>query len=137
MCGCAIGRNVRIAEIVLGNLIVGFGNFELGNDVYVGPNCFFDLTDKVKVGERTSISSGCIFLTHSDPGSIWGNKLAEIYPRKTGKIIIGADSWVGAGAIISCGVSIGDRAIVGAGSVVISDLPSDSVSFGNPAKVTR
>ncbi|MEC8457484.1 MAG: DapH/DapD/GlmU-related protein, partial [Pseudomonadota bacterium] len=47
------------------------------------------------------------------------------------------DVWIGGGAIVLAGVSIGDRAVVGAGSVVTRDVPADVVVVGNPAKIVR
>ena len=52
-------------------------------------------------------------------------------------VAIGADVWIGGGAIICPGISIGDRSVVGAGSVVTHDVPSDVVVGGNPARIVR
>ena len=50
---------------------------------------------------------------------------------------IGRNCWIGAGAIILPGITIGDNTVVGAGSIVTKDLPSDVVAVGNPCKVLR
>jgi len=50
---------------------------------------------------------------------------------------IGSDVWVGGGAIICPGVTIGDRSVIGAGSVVTRDIPADVFAAGNPARVVR
>jgi maltose O-acetyltransferase len=52
-------------------------------------------------------------------------------------ITLGSDVWVGGGAIICPGVTIGDRSVIGAGSVVVRDIPSDVFAAGNPARVIR
>ncbi len=52
-------------------------------------------------------------------------------------ITIGSDVWLGGGAIICPGVTIGDRSVIGAGSVVTCDVPSDVFAAGNPARVIR
>jgi maltose O-acetyltransferase len=58
--------------------------------------------------------------------------------RELGKPVeIGADVWVGGGAIILPGVRIGSRAVVGAGSVVTRDIPDDMFAAGNPCRVVR
>jgi maltose O-acetyltransferase len=54
---------------------------------------------------------------------------------KVGRVDIGDDVFVGAGAIILPNVHIGSRVIIGAGAVVVKDIPSNSVAVGNPAKV--
>ncbi|HYE40614.1 MAG TPA: DapH/DapD/GlmU-related protein, partial [Ramlibacter sp.] len=50
---------------------------------------------------------------------------------------IGCDVWIGGGAIILPGVRIGDRAVIGAGSVVTRDVPADVFAAGNPCRVIR
>lgn len=52
-------------------------------------------------------------------------------------VTIGEDTWLGGGCIICPGVTIGRRCIIGAGSVVVHDIPDDSLAAGNPAVVKR
>lgn len=52
-------------------------------------------------------------------------------------IFIGEDVWIGGSAVICPGVSIGDRTVIGAGSAVTKDMPSDIFAAGNPCKVIR
>ena len=52
-------------------------------------------------------------------------------------ISIGSNVWIGGGAILNPGVNIGDRTIIGAGSVVTKDIPSDVFAVGNPCKVIK
>jgi maltose O-acetyltransferase len=52
-------------------------------------------------------------------------------------IEIGADVWVGAGALILAGVRVGSRSVIGAGSVVTRDIPDDVFAAGNPCRVIR
>ena len=60
----------------------------------------------------------------------------RIFPRTEtpGAVEIGADVWIGGGAIILSGVTIGDRAIVGAGAIVTRDVAEDTTVVGNPAR---
>ncbi len=53
------------------------------------------------------------------------------------QIVVGDDVWLGYGAIILPGVTIGDGAIIGAGTVVTKDVPPYAIVGGNPAKVIR
>jgi len=64
---------------------------------------------------------------------------AELRRRQEyGKPIeIGADVWVGGGALILAGVRIGARAVIGAGSVVTRDIPQDVFAAGNPCRIVR
>ena len=52
-------------------------------------------------------------------------------------IVIGSDAWIGGNVIICPGVSIGDRSVIGAGSVVTKEIPPDVFAAGNPCKVIR
>jgi maltose O-acetyltransferase len=52
-------------------------------------------------------------------------------------VVIGANAWIGSGAIVLPGVRVGDDAIVGAGSVVTRDVPPGATAMGNPARVQR
>ena len=53
------------------------------------------------------------------------------------RITIGEDCWLGGGVVVCPGVTIGDRSVVAAGSVVVRDIPADSLAAGNPATVKR
>ena len=128
---------VRVNEVFFGNLIGGFQKLKLDDGVYIGPNCFFDLTGPIEIGARTAVSPSCSFLTHADPGSMCGNILAKHFPRKIESIHIGSDCWIGAGAILLCGVSIGNGSVVGAGAVVTKDVPDGVLVVGNPARILK
>jgi len=136
-CGARIGTSVRVDNVLFLNNSCGFKNITFDDGVYIGPNCFFDLTGKIEIGARTAVSPGCSFLTHSDPGSNSGNSLAKIFPRKVERITIGSDCWIGAGAIILCGVSIGNGSVVAAGAVVTRDVSAGILVAGNPARVVK
>lgn len=63
---------------------------------------------------------------------------AERRVRQYGRPVrIGGDVWIGGGAIVCPGVTIGDRAVIGSGSVVTRDVPPDCVAAGNPCRVIR
>ncbi|WP_216086794.1 DapH/DapD/GlmU-related protein [Ferrimonas balearica] len=66
----------------------------------------------------------------------------EATPRRDGvewarPVTLGDDVWVGGGAILCPGVTVGDRAVIAAGAVVTKDVPADTVVAGNPARVIR
>lgn len=50
---------------------------------------------------------------------------------------IGENCWIGAGALIMPGVTIGDNSVIGTGSVVTKDIPANVVAYGNPCRVAR
>lgn len=86
------------------------------------------------VGDRVSIGPGCIFILASHPNA---SKVRQDIKCKTNEIHLQDDVWIGAGAVILPGVTVGEGAIVGAGSVVTKNVEAHSVVAGNPARVIR
>lgn len=111
-----------------------FSNLMIGNKCYIGKATFFDLPNKIQLGDEVVISAKVMFLTHSDCGN---RIMSKYYPRKTGEIIIGNGSWIGVNAIIFPGVNLGKCCVVGAGSVVTKSFPNYSVIVGNPATLVK
>ncbi|WP_375322443.1 sugar O-acetyltransferase [Aliivibrio logei] len=88
----------------------------------------------VTIGEYVQIGPNVVISTAGHPFD-----LAErVLPIATGNpIVIGDNVWIGTNSVILDGVTIGDRSIIGAGSVVTKDIPSDCVSVGNPCRVVK
>jgi acetyltransferase-like isoleucine patch superfamily enzyme len=143
-----LGRNVRL---------FGYANLygcELGDDVKVGP--FVEIQKGVKIGNRCKISSHsflCEGVVLEDDVFIGHNVTFtnDRFPRATngnGQLQTEAD-WdcvptlvkrgasIGSGATLLCGITIGENALIGAGSVVTRDVPPDMVVAGNPARTIR
>ena len=108
-------------------------NIELGKRVFFNFNCVVLDVCSVRIGDYTLFGPGVQILTPVHPMN------AEERRRKEyGKPIeIGADVWVGGGALILPGVRIGSRAVIGAGSVVTRDVPEGVFAAGNPCRVMR
>jgi len=87
----------------------------------------------VDIGNHVVISSGTQLITHD--GSVW--LFREDYPNITnfGRISIGDNTFIGINCIILPNSKIGENCIIGAGSVIRGDIPSNSVALGNPAKI--
>jgi maltose O-acetyltransferase len=126
----------------------------VGADAWIEPPFFCDYGTNLLLGDRFYANTGCIVLD-SAPVTIGDRVLlgpavqliavthpVEAEPRARGleyaePIVVGDDVWLGGGAIVLPGVTIGDRAVVGAGSVVTRDVRADTVVAGNPARVIR
>jgi len=135
LLGARIGKNVRIYEVRLINLINGFRNLSIEDDVHIGPGTMIDLTDRVIIKNKSTISPQVLILTHSDAGEDHKSEICKIYSRKVEEVVIGKSVWIGAGSIIQVGMRIGDRVVIGAGSVVTKNIPCDSLAYGVPAQV--
>lgn len=136
-CGCIIGKNTDILpHIIINNANSGnYSNLIIGDGCFIGKGVYFDLVELIELGDNSTISARTTILTHEDPGP--NNDLKNVFPRKTGKVIIGENSWIGISSTILCGVSIGDHTLIGASSLVLDDIPSYSVAVGVPAKVIK
>lgn len=118
------------------------------------PPFFCDYGDSIRLGKSVFINCGCVFLdgggiTIGDHVLIGPN--VQIYTpnhpmdyterrrtvEKSLSVTIGNDCWIGGSVVICPGVTIGDRSVIGAGSVVVKDIPPDSLAVGNPARVVR
>ncbi len=108
-------------------------NIELGERVFFNYNCVVLDVCRVRIGDDSLIGPAVQIYTPMHPFG------AELRRRQEfGKPVdIGADVWIGGGALILPGVRIGDRAVIGAGSVVTRDVPAGVFAAGNPCRVVR
>lgn len=131
----AMGRNVRLAPNV------SFANGEritLGDDVQIGARCSIwagKTTSRINIGARTTFGPN-VFVTAADYGLALGQRIVD-QPMTERDIVIGADCWIGTGAVITAGVTIGEGAVIGALSVVTRDIPANAIAVGAPARVVK
>ena len=109
-------------------------NIRLGRRVFINYGAVFLDCNTVTIGGYSMLGPGVHIYSADHP--------REARLRATGKelarpVRVGRHVWIGGGAILCPGVSIGDRSTIGAGSVVISDIPADVVAAGNPCRVVR
>jgi maltose O-acetyltransferase len=106
-------------------------NIHLGAGAFLNFNCVILDVVEVRIGDRTQIGPNVQILAADHP--------RDPVERSTGRelgrpVRIGRNVWIGAGAIILPGMSIGDDALVGAGSVVTRDVAAGATVVGNPAR---
>jgi maltose O-acetyltransferase len=122
-----------------------------GDSVWMQPPFFCDYGTNIELGERVFFNFNCVVLDvcriRIGSFTLFGPAVQIYTPmhplqaelrrqQEFGKPVdIGADVWVGGGAIILPGVRIGDRAVIGAGSVVTRDIPDGVFAAGNPCRV--
>lgn len=108
-------------------------NIQLGEGVFFNFNCVVLDVCPVRIGDFTLLGPAVQVYTASHPLDAALRRKEEF-----GKPVqIGSDVWVGGGAIILPGVSIGDRTVIGAGSVVTRNIPEGVFAAGNPCRVIR
>lgn len=107
----------------------------LGDRVYMNFNCVLIDCNLIEIGDDSFLGPSVQIYTASHPlnakeRSTPGNDIAL-------PVRIGSQVWIGGGAIVLPGVSIGDGTTIGAGSVVTRDIPSNVVALGNPCRVLK
>ncbi len=107
-------------------------NISLGRGVFLNFNCCILDVVAVSIGDMTQIGPGVQILTADHPRDPAERRQMLEFGRP---ITIGANVWIGGGALILPGVTIGDDAIIGAGSVVTRDVPPGATAVGNPARL--
>lgn len=127
--GSRIERNTRINS--------GFGgSIRIGKNVLVDDGTHIMAQISISVGDYSQISSHCFI---ADFNHVYKSRNVPIvmqgYKRKP--VVIGRDVWIGSHAVILPGVTIGDGAVIGAGSVVTKNIEAFSVAVGNPAKIIK
>jgi maltose O-acetyltransferase len=109
-------------------------NITLGEKVYFNFNCVVLDVAPVRIGDFVLFGPAVQVYTAMHPMRASERRLGI----ESGKpVVIGADVWVGGGAILCPGITIGARSLIGAGSVVTRDIPENVLAAGNPCRVIR
>ncbi|MDF0668308.1 MAG: sugar O-acetyltransferase [Nitrospira sp.] len=109
-------------------------NIRLGRNAFINFNCVFLDCASIEIGDNLQMGPAVQLYTAAHPLEAEVRRSGLEYARP---IRIGNDVWIGGGAIVLPGVTIGDRSVIGAGSVVVRDVPSAKVVAGNPARIIR
>ena len=129
--GCQIGDNSKIGTFV-----------EIQKNAFVGKNCKISshsfICEGVTIKDNVFIGHGVMFINDLFPRATSAN--GELQTEKDWEVvptIVRNGASIGSNATILCGITIGEKAIVGAGSVVTKDVPAGTIVAGNPAIVRR
>jgi acetyltransferase-like isoleucine patch superfamily enzyme len=130
------------------------GIISIGDRTFIGGSTFICI-DEIAIGSDVMFSWGCTIADNNSHSHIWSERENDVMSWKQGvdenkigaykdwtnvkksKITIKNKAWIGFNSIILKGVTIGEGAIVGAGSVVTKDVPDWTIVAGNPAKIIR
>ena len=111
---------------------VCFDRVKIGRGVMIMNNCLMMARGGITIDDGAFIGPHCVLATEYHP-----EDPATRHTLLTKPIVIGRNAWLGANVTVLAGVTIGENAIVAAGSVVTKDVPANMVVAGTPAKVIR
>ncbi|MGV0919300.1 sugar O-acetyltransferase [Empedobacter falsenii] len=109
-------------------------NIEIGKDFYSNHNLVILDCAKVTFGNNVFIGPNSGFYTAGHPTNVKDRNEGLEYAKP---ITVGDSVWFGGNVVVMPGVTIGDNTIIGAGSVVTKDIPSNVIAVGNPCKVIK
>jgi acetyltransferase-like isoleucine patch superfamily enzyme len=137
-----IGDGVRLS----GKQSISFGRCDrkipelvIGDGTFVGHGCGFQIAQSVRIG-RHCLLAGSVHVYDMDGHPLDADRRRAgdpTPPEGVAPVVIGDDVWIGNGAFILKGVTVGDRSVIAARAVVTKDVPTDSVVAGNPARVVK
>lgn len=110
----------------------GEGAIHIGDAALICPGVRIHSTARVAVGDDCMLASG-VYITDAD----WHDVYDRISMGPAAPVTLADNVWLGDGAVVCKGVTIGANTVVGAGAVVTRDLPANTVAAGNPAEVVR
>ncbi len=129
--GCSIDDNSKIGPFV-----------EIQKNATIGRNCKIQshtfICEGVTIEDDVFVGHGVIFINDKYPRSI--NPDGQLQTEEDWAVVptlVKRGASIGSGATVLCNITIGEDAVVGAGSVVTKDIPANSVVAGNPAKIIR
>jgi UDP-2-acetamido-3-amino-2,3-dideoxy-glucuronate N-acetyltransferase len=144
-----MGTNVKIAVPELVNIY----GCDIGDDTKIGP--FVEIQKNATIGARCKISShtficegvkiedevfvghGVVFINDREPRATTNGQLQTESDWNVVETFVRKGASIGSGAVIMCGITIGERAMIGAGAVVTADVPQDTLVAGVPARLLR
>lgn len=129
--GCSIGDNTKIGTFV-----------EIQKNAAIGRNCKIQshtfICEGVTIEDEVFVGHGVTFINDKYPRATNGNGGLQCEADwKVVPTIVKKGASIGSGSTILCNVTIGEKAIVGSGSVVTKDVPPGTIVAGNPARVVR
>jgi len=126
--GCRIGADTKVGAFV-----------EVQKNAFIGERCKISshtfICEGVTIEDEVFVGHGVMFINDRFPRATAGGTLQTEADWEVVPTVIKKGASIGSGAVIMCGITIGERALIGAGAVVTRDVPADAVVAGVPARV--
>ena len=139
---CKSGKFQKLTRISSSAKLINKKNIDLANNIWIGHYCLVDGTGGVSIGEGVQLSSHTVVYSHSSQDAIrlmgkhFIRQAAVNRPGyKLKPVTIGEYTFVGTSSVILPGSSIGKGCIIGAGTVVNTEIPDYAIAVGNPVKI--
>jgi putative colanic acid biosynthesis acetyltransferase WcaF len=134
--GTTIKRSLRLDNVFRdGNSTGDFRHIKVGSNCYIGDGVYFDLASRIVVRNGAILSGQVSVITHADCNR--SSYLAERFPRRCAPVQVKEGAWIGFGATILAGTTVGKNSVVAAESLVSKDIDSRSLYAGTPARLVR
>lgn len=137
------------SSIIEGSILFDRNNaaVSIGDRTFIGGQSLIVCAEKIEIGNDVLISWGCTIVDHNSHAVAWDARKNDVIAWSQGKkdwsevkispVRINDRAWLGFNSIILKGVTIGEGAIIGAGSVVTKDVPAYTIVAGNPARIIQ
>ncbi|MDG1725521.1 MAG: acyltransferase [Emcibacteraceae bacterium] len=117
--------------------LFGCKNIRIGDDCFFGRETkIFAYKSKITIGSKVIVAENVKFISHEHKFADSNVPISE-QGYTSSPIIVGNDVWIGFNCIILPGVKIGDGVVIGAGSIVNSDIPDNYIAAGSPARLIK
>jgi acetyltransferase-like isoleucine patch superfamily enzyme len=137
LLGARIGPRSLVHDVRFFNLYRrGLRGLVIGRECFLGDECLLDLAEGVELQDQVTLAERVLVLTHQNVGYA-DHPLQSAFPAKAAAVRFERGCFVGAGATVLAGVTVGCQAFVAAGSVVTMDVPPRTLVGGVPAREIR
>ncbi|MCJ7826062.1 acyltransferase [Patescibacteria group bacterium] len=135
--GASIGKDCVILNCFFYNAYhYGFSKLKIGNKCFIGDEVMIDLRGRTVLEDYVTLSNRVTLVTHLNVG-YKDHPLQKRYPTRESHILFKRGCFIGTGAIILPGITVGRESVVGAGAVVTKNIPDGQLVVGVPARVKK